>query len=251
MRQHAAGQSAAHLGESTELLCRKLRQSGMAPRVLCELVEVADPEWTGAAEALLGRDREAVFVDRADIVAATAIFKEGRREFRGASLVSLNKLEQFHTPPQAGTFPSIFRSDDPDALAFIMRRYGNVRLADSLSDFNAPGRAIMRNAKRLDRTPDPLGDADRVNHFGPWKQEKKFFAAVAHGQLVVIAQFGCHTCCNSFQAGVSSRMTIPIIEGRRHVKLRGTQQCRYGRYLGGDDRDGFPFRHRRQTMKVG
>jgi Putative exonuclease SbcCD, C subunit/P-loop containing region of AAA domain len=145
VRQHAAGQSSAHLGESTELLCRKLRQSGMAPRVLCELVEVADPEWTGAAEALLGRDREAVFVDRADIVAATAIFKEGRREFRGASLVSLNKLEQFQTPPQAGTFPSIFHSDDPDALAFIMRRYGNVRLADTLSDFNAPGRAIMKD----------------------------------------------------------------------------------------------------------
>src|SRR4029077_19003931 len=89
--------SPANLGESTELLCRKLRQSGMAPRVLCELVEVADPEWTGAAEALLGRGRGAVFVDRADIVAATAIFKEGRREFRGASLVSLNKLEQFQT----------------------------------------------------------------------------------------------------------------------------------------------------------
>jgi hypothetical protein len=145
VRQHAAGRSTAYLDEATEILCRKLRQHGMAPRVLCDLVEVGDPEWTGAAEALLGRDREAVFVDRADIAAATAIFKEGRREFRGASLVSLNKLEQFRTPPQPGTFPSIFRTDDADAMSFIMRRYGNVRLADTLSEFNAPGRAIMKD----------------------------------------------------------------------------------------------------------
>ncbi|WP_235999862.1 hypothetical protein [Bradyrhizobium uaiense] len=48
----------------------------MAPRVLCDIIEVAEPEWVGAAEALLGRDREAVFVDRADISAATAMFKE-------------------------------------------------------------------------------------------------------------------------------------------------------------------------------
>jgi hypothetical protein len=89
-----------------------------------------NPEWVGAAEALLGRDREAVFVDRADISAATSTFKEGRREFRHASLVSLNKLEQFRAKPECGTFPSIFRSQDPDAMAFIMRRYGTVRLAD-------------------------------------------------------------------------------------------------------------------------
>jgi hypothetical protein len=142
---HAKGQSSAYLDPSTELLCRKLRQSGMTPRVLCELIEIASPEWTAAAEALLGRDREAVFVDRPDIAAATAIFKEGRREFPRASLVSLNKLEQFRTPPQPGTFPSIFHSEDPDAMSFIMRRHGNVRLAETLAEFNAPGRAIMKD----------------------------------------------------------------------------------------------------------
>src|SRR5206468_9853133 len=98
MRQHASGGARAYLDPQTELLCQRLRQKGMAPRVLCELIEVAWPEWTGAAEALLGRDREAVFVDRTDIADATTLFKEGRREFRRASLVSLNKLEQFRTP---------------------------------------------------------------------------------------------------------------------------------------------------------
>ncbi|MGC0322564.1 hypothetical protein ABIG06_003193 [Bradyrhizobium sp. USDA 326] len=145
IRQHSSGGARAHLEPDTERLCQRLRQQGMAPRVLCELIEVADPEWAAAAEALLGRDRDAVFVDRPDIGAATTIFKEGRRDFRRTSLVSLNKLEQFRAKPDRGTFPSIFRTDDPDALSFIMRRYGSVRLADTLEQFNRPGRAIMKD----------------------------------------------------------------------------------------------------------
>src|SRR4029077_5703469 len=109
----------------------------------------------------LGRDREAIFVDRADIAHATALFKEGRREFRGASLVSLNKLDALKGPLQSGMFPSLFKSDDADALAFIVRRHGSVRLADTLDQFNDPGRAIMRDGLyddglvRTHRAADP------------------------------------------------------------------------------------------------
>ncbi|MBV9564850.1 MAG: hypothetical protein JOY90_31050, partial [Bradyrhizobium sp.] len=145
LQRHASGAGAAHLGDATLHLCRRLRQAGMNPRVLCELVEVSDPTWTAAAEGLLGRDREAIFVDRNDIARATALFKEGRREFRGASLVSLNKLDPLRPPPLPGTFPSLFKSDDADAMAFIARRHGSVRLAETLDQFNLPGRALMKD----------------------------------------------------------------------------------------------------------
>jgi Putative exonuclease SbcCD, C subunit/P-loop containing region of AAA domain len=158
---HSSGGGAAHLDAATVRLCQKLRQAGMAPRVLCDLVEVSDEAWTAAAEGLLGRDREAIFVDRSDIARATALFKEGRREFRGASLVSLNKLDRLSGAPQPGTFPTIFRTDDSDALAFIMRRHGSVRLAETLVQFNEPGRAIMKDGLyddglvRTHRAADP------------------------------------------------------------------------------------------------
>ena len=161
LQLHASGGGAAHLSEATLHLCRKLRLAGMSPRLLCDLVEVSDTAWTAAAEGLLGRDREAVFVDRPDIARATALFKEGRREFRGASLVSLNKLDPLKVAPQPGTFPSLFKSDDADALAFIARRHGSVRLADTLDQFNEPGRAIMRDGLyddglvRAHRAADP------------------------------------------------------------------------------------------------
>jgi hypothetical protein len=173
IRQHASGGPRAHLEPDTDKLCLKLRQNGMVPRVLCELIEVTDPEWAGAAEALLGRDRDAVFVDRPDIGAATAIFKEGRREFRRTSLVSLNKLDQFRARPDRGTFPSIFHTEDPDALSFIMRRYGSVRLAETLEQFNKPGRAIMKDGlyddglvrthRSIDASQHKIGKAAQAN----------------------------------------------------------------------------------------
>ncbi|MBB1090467.1 AAA family ATPase [Rhodopseudomonas palustris] len=140
-----SGGSRVHIQGPTQALLLRLRQAGMAPRVLCDIVEVADPEWTVAAEGLLGRDRDAVFVDRLQIVEATRIFKEGRREFRGASLVSLNKLERFRSQPERGTFPTIFKSQDEDAMAFIMRRYGSVRLAETMAEFERTGRAVMKD----------------------------------------------------------------------------------------------------------
>ncbi|NIA70986.1 hypothetical protein HBA54_20510 [Pelagibius litoralis] len=135
---------AAYLERDTTALIDRLRAAGMRPRPLCDLIEVNDPEWTVAAEGLLGRDREAILVDRKDILEATAIFKKGRRDFRRASLVSLNKIEPFlDGAPEPGTFPTLFDTDDPDAMAFLMRRHKNVRLAYTEHEFNLPGRAIM------------------------------------------------------------------------------------------------------------
>lgn len=133
----------AYLSDETRRLIRRLESNGIDGRPLCDLVEILDPDWTAAVEALLGRDREAIFVDRSRIEDATLLFREGRREFRGASLVSLNKLEAYRGPASAGSFPALFGSQDHDALAFLQRRYGNVRLARTMEEFNRPGRALM------------------------------------------------------------------------------------------------------------
>ncbi|TIM11731.1 SbcC/MukB-like Walker B domain-containing protein [Mesorhizobium sp.] len=139
----ASGSRDSHLGDHTRELMRLFRMAGMIPRALCDIIDLTDKDWAQAAEGLLGRDREAIFVDRDHIHGATAILRENRRELRQASLVSLNKLERYQDPAQAGWFPSLFRSDDKDALAFLQRRYGNVRLARTMDGFNQPGRALM------------------------------------------------------------------------------------------------------------
>ena len=167
--------SATYLTRETKLLIRRLESAGMDARPLCDLVEIVDPAWIPAVEALLGRDREAVFVERPRIRDATALFRDGRREFKGASLVSLNKLDQYREPPRSDTFPSLFRTDDPDAMAFLQRRYGTVRLARTLDEFNLPGRALMQDGLyddglvRSHRSVDPrehkIGKTAQAEHF--------------------------------------------------------------------------------------
>ena len=73
----------------------------------------------------------------------------------------MNKLDPSKANPQPGTFPSLFKSEDADALAFIAKRHGSVRLADTIVQFNEPGRAIMRDGLyddglvRTHRAADP------------------------------------------------------------------------------------------------
>lgn len=167
--------SAAYLSPVTKLLMRRLESAGMDARPLCDLVEIVDPDWVAAAEALLGRDREVLLVERHRIGDATALYREGRREFRGASLVSLNKLDPAREAPRPDTFPSLFRTDDPDALAFLQRRYGNVRLAQTLDEFNLPGRSLMadglyddglvRNHRHVDPRDHKIGKAAQADLF--------------------------------------------------------------------------------------
>lgn len=139
----ADGRGGGYIDAATQRLTRALRQSNLAPRLLCDVVEIVDPEWASAAEGLLGGHRETIFVDRADFDAADRIAKSDRREFRGSTLASLPKIPLTGRKPEAGTFPSLFRTDDPDVMEYIIRRYGNVRLCQTLAEFNQPGRAIM------------------------------------------------------------------------------------------------------------
>lgn len=135
----------SHLEAPTRKLMLALRQANMAPRPLCDLIEVTDPDWTAAVEGLLGRDRETILVDRSDLSRATAIFKANRRDFRGASLVSLNKIKETGEQPRTGFLPSIIRTADRDAMLFVLRRHGTVRLAYDMVQFEQDGRALMRD----------------------------------------------------------------------------------------------------------
>lgn len=137
----------AHLSNDTSGLMSLLRSAGMDPQPLCDIVRIreASREWTLAAEGLLGRDREAIFVDERHVREATRIAREVKSQFREASLVSVHKLKRFSDQPTWGTFPSIFESDHADAMRFIRQRHDGVRLAMTPDEFEQPGRAIMQD----------------------------------------------------------------------------------------------------------
>jgi len=138
-------QGAALLDPRTEALMAKLASVGMEPRAVCEAVSLTDESWRNAAEALLGRDREAVIVAPEHASRAVEILRAGREAFRGCRVVNTRKLQGSAREAAPGSLASVFTSEDGLAMAFVFQRAGSVRLAETQEELMAGPRAIMRD----------------------------------------------------------------------------------------------------------
>jgi uncharacterized protein YPO0396 len=127
-----------------ETLRDDLRRQGIPSRLLCEQLEVVDEDWRLALEVLLGRDREAILVDREHVERAIGHLQTNRRDYRGCRIANSRKLD-VGGEARPGTLASVVRSGDALALAFVLRRIGTVRLAETVEDLHAEGRAVMRD----------------------------------------------------------------------------------------------------------
>jgi chromosome segregation ATPase len=131
------------LNPATMRLMDALRREGMRPRTLCEVAEVVDDRWRDVAEALLGRDRETIIVDPGHAYRATEILRRGRGDYPGCRVANTRRLQSHSAAPEPGMLASVIRSDDPLAMAFVVFRIGNVRLAESQDELLSGGRAVM------------------------------------------------------------------------------------------------------------
>ncbi|MER8727650.1 SbcC/MukB-like Walker B domain-containing protein [Mesorhizobium sp. M1027] len=150
------------LSTATSKLMEALRREGMTPRTLCEVADVIDERWRNALEALLTRDREAIIVDPEHAYRATEILRHGRDTYPGCRVANTRKLQSRPTVAEGGTLASMIGSDDKLAMAFVVFRIGNVRLAENQDELLSSGRAVMADGAYYDgliteiRRPDGL-----------------------------------------------------------------------------------------------
>ncbi|KAB2722387.1 SbcC/MukB-like Walker B domain-containing protein [Brucella intermedia] len=139
----AARRGQVLLDPTTVKFMETLRREGMQPRTLCEVAEVVDEHWRDAVEALLGRDRETVIVDPEHAYRATEILRRGTSNYPGCRIANTRKLQSRSRMSEPGTLASMIRSDDPLAMAFVVFRLGNVRLAANQDELLSANRAVM------------------------------------------------------------------------------------------------------------
>ncbi len=144
-RLNQARTGAVPLNRRTEALMEALRREGMTPRVLCEVLDVADDAWRDAAEALLARDSEAIIVAPDHAQRAVEIYRRGRDAFRGCRVANTRRLAGESTTPPPGSLASTLVSDEPLAMAFVVGRLGGVRLAATEEELVGARRAIMQD----------------------------------------------------------------------------------------------------------
>lgn len=133
------------LEDRTQRLIETLAKEGMAPRALCQVTEVLDEGWRNAAEALLGRDREAILVDPEHASRAVSIIRSGRDAYRGCRVANTRRLAGMSGNAAPGTLANVLKSDDPLAMAYLVSRIGNVELAETQEELLRSSRAIMRD----------------------------------------------------------------------------------------------------------
>lgn len=160
-RQLAAARSGqVSLQPATTRLIEALRREGMRPRTLSEVADVVDERWRHALEALLVRDREAVIVEPEHAYRATEMVRHGRNTYPGCRVANTRRLQHRATIAEAGTLASMIRSDDPLAMAFVVFRIGNVRLAEDQEALLSGGRAVMADGAYHDGLITEIRRAD-------------------------------------------------------------------------------------------
>lgn len=138
------------LNRSVTGLMEVLRERGMQPRAVSQVLDLSDERWRLAAEALLGKDRETIIVDPEHAEEAVTLLRRSRSEFPGCRIANTRKLQHSSHMPPPGSLASVFTGDDAIAMAFVTFRLGTVRLAGSQAELMADGRAVMADGTYYD-----------------------------------------------------------------------------------------------------
>lgn len=132
-------------------LMELLREKGMRPRAVCQVLDLVDERWRLAVEALLGRDRETIIVDPEHAEEAVTLLRRERSVYPGCRIANTRKLrQQVGQTPAPGSLASMLSGEDEIAMAFAIFRLGGVRLANTQSELMADNRAVMTDGTYYD-----------------------------------------------------------------------------------------------------
>ncbi|MNU29767.1 Chromosome partition protein Smc [compost metagenome] len=139
------------LSAGTRVLMEVLRQEGMTPQPLCEVLSVNDEQWRLAAESLLGAGREALLVAPEHSARAISILRQGRKSpYSRCLVVNTDRLKGAVADPRPGTLASVLSGENPLAMAYVVNRIGNIELAEDQEQLTSGGRAVLAEGTYYD-----------------------------------------------------------------------------------------------------
>ena len=144
LQGEAAGQM---LSPHVDRFRRLLLAEGIVARPLPDLVEVSDPSWAMALEMLLGAQREALLVPRAQVTEAFRLLYENRRAFHGCRLVDTRKTATWRQQVAQNSIANVIDTPDADARVFIERQVGRFSMAETDADIEQLDQAVTRRGK--------------------------------------------------------------------------------------------------------
>jgi energy-coupling factor transporter ATP-binding protein EcfA2 len=135
----------------TSRFVQTLSAHGIDASVLCDIVELVDEDWRDAVEALMGGDRDVIFVAPEHLQKVYRLMRDERVQ-DSVRIATTGKLGRHEARQREGTVTSLLVSGNPYAQAFLDIKFGNVQLAASEKDFDRPGRWLIKEGQFEDGT---------------------------------------------------------------------------------------------------
>ncbi len=153
-----AAEGKAPLSEDIRRLLSELRDKGVQPQPVCDLVSIAEPDWQPVIESYLGRRVEALMVTADEEGAAFAAYRAlaGQRAIYGAKLVVEERIDaSFSAKP--GSVAELITGDNRAAVAYLRRQFGDIMRASTDREALAGGRTLTKDGMLVG-----AGEIDRL-----------------------------------------------------------------------------------------
>jgi uncharacterized protein YPO0396 len=123
---------------------RLLQALGERPRLLCELLEVADPRWQDAVEAMLGPRRQHIVVQPGQFDAAARELDLARSQDRlyDVGLIDLERVVREGRRAQPGSLAQFVTAPTPALRAYVDQVLGGVTACETVEQARQHRRAV-------------------------------------------------------------------------------------------------------------
>lgn len=113
-----------------QALLSALREHGLDPLPVCDLVKIRDADWQPVVEAYLGLHLQALLLPAADEEKAFAIYREltGTNTPYNVNLVRESRFSS-SSPVEAGTVAALINGERHAAVAYLRSQFGKMRCA--------------------------------------------------------------------------------------------------------------------------
>lgn len=151
------------LSRHVQRLLTELRDQGLHPRPVCDLVQITNTKWQPIIEAYLGPHLQALLVAAHEEKEAFKIYRglSGQRAIYGAKIV-MESRQVVGKVVDAASVAALIDGNVPAAVAYLQRQFGDTRQAETDAEALAGPRTLMRNGMLIS-----AGEMDRLQQVPP------------------------------------------------------------------------------------
>lgn len=143
------------LSENVSYLLRHLRNNGLNPQPVCDLVHVTDHKWQPVIEAYLGANREALLIQEEQERDAFKIYR-GLSNLYGVKLAR-ESTQDLSSRYASGSAAELIEGDNLAAVAYLRSKLGNLMRAETNEEALGGGRTLTKDGMLVSH-----GEIDRI-----------------------------------------------------------------------------------------